>query len=863
MTRSIAAALLLCLAAGPAPAQAPAPPAGTVPRVTFASDDLRLSRSARPGTPFDKCGRRFAVLGFESGDFEAWAYPLKLFRQFGFSFLIGSSTMPVEGRDIVRFVDVEPAATTLTYTYQSFTVKATWVAAIEEAGAVVLLDVDATEPLTIVASFLPVLQPMWPAGIGGQYAYWDDAVKAYLISEPTRKNHGYVGSPAARGISYTPAHMLSDVPNQFEIRVERPMDFAGRSIPVVMAGGKGARDDVKAVYARLAADPAKVVRDAEAHYAGLRASTLRVRTPDPRDGLALEWAKVALDNLVVDNPDLGRGLVAGLGASGTGGRPGFGWFFGGDASLNSLALNGLGAFETSRQALAFQRKWQRKDGKMAHELSQAAGYLRWWDDYPYAYIHGDTTPYYIAAVDDYLRASGDLAFVRDAWPSLLRAYDWCLTTDEDGDGLMDNRKAGLGALEFGSLTGIRTDIYLAAVWVRAVEAMDRMARAVGDAATAKRVGPARIAALRKTFEDRFWDPERGQYAYAFNADGARVAELTPWSAMPIAWGLTAPDRAAATLARLNAADLTADWGVRMISTRSPLYEPLNYNYGAAWPFLTGWAAAALLRANFVLPGWRDLRANAGHTFDNQLGAVTELLSGTLDVWPQEAVSHQGFSSTGVALPFVRGLLGLDADALARTVAFAPRFPADWDAVAAEGFAAGGARFDFDYARPAPGRIELRVKGENAAGWRLTFAPVVGLGASGFRAEVDGAPAEVRWTSASGDPAAQVFVDVPLAGAERTVRVEFTPGPEPLPPADTARTGDTDRGLKIVRTSLSGQALTIAAEGLAGERYVLRFANPSAIASAEGAEFDGTAATLTFPPGVPGAFLRREVRILLR
>ena len=54
------------------------------------ANDLLLHRTARPGTPFDKVGRRFAILGDESGSFEAWAYPLKLIRGFTFSFFIAS-----------------------------------------------------------------------------------------------------------------------------------------------------------------------------------------------------------------------------------------------------------------------------------------------------------------------------------------------------------------------------------------------------------------------------------------------------------------------------------------------------------------------------------------------------------------------------------------------------------------------------------------------------------------------------------------------------------------------------------------------------------------------------------------------------
>ena len=88
--------------------------------------------------------------------------------------------------------------------------------------------------------------------------------------------------------------------------------------------------------------------------------------------------EVVYDSLIVDHPELGKGLIAGLGASGTSGRPGFGWFFSGDAYINSFSINSYGAHTDVRDILAFNQKWQRQDGKMSHELSQAEGYIDWW-----------------------------------------------------------------------------------------------------------------------------------------------------------------------------------------------------------------------------------------------------------------------------------------------------------------------------------------------------------------------------------------------------------------------------------------------------------------------------------------------------
>jgi hypothetical protein len=863
---SLIAAMLSCaglagslIAAWPASTQVVPAAGGTIAEFRIEKGDMELRRNALPQTPFDKVGRKCAILGYESGRFEAWAYPLKLIRDFELSFLVGTSTVPIEGRDIVRFISADPAATTLTYTYQSFTVKAHFVAPVDEPGAVILLDIDSTEPLTVVCSFLPVLQPMWPAGLGGQYAYWDDGLKAYLISEPTRKNHGYLGSPSGQGISYTPAHMLSDVPNQFKIEIADPRAVVGRFIPIVVAGGKGARDDVKKVYQSLAAEPEKLYRRAVDHFAGLRRSTLGLRTPARELDQAFEWAKVALDGLIVDNPDLGRGLVAGLGPSGTGGRPGFGWFFGTDAYLNSLSFNGFGNTVASREGLAFTRKWQRKDGKMAHELSQAAGYLRWWEDYPYGYIHGDTSPYYIIAVEDYFRRTGDIAFLKESWPSVVKAYDWSLATDADGDGLMDNDKAGLGALEFGELTGIRTDIYVGAVWARANQALESLALVVGDKAVGKKAGENAARSV-KAWKDKFWDEARRQYSYAFDKDGRHVPELTPWSAVGLAWGLGDPERGVETLARMNRAELTTDWGVRMLADTSPLFEPLNYNYGACWPFLSGWVAAALFELDFLPQGYHVLLANARHTYDNSLGTVMELYSGHQNAWPQEGVPHQGFSSTGVVLPVVRGLLGLEESAPAKKAGFRPGFPAAWPAVSVSNWRIGEAAVDLDFGREK-GRIVLRVRSRKSSGFVFDFAPALGLGAKMLAASVNGRPLDF---TAEESPFAQSLrprVAFPLSGDD-TVELRFTPGPEIVLPEVDSMTGDLSRGLRLVRSRLAGRELVLSLEGIAGEAYAIEVLNGERIDAVIGATFDGRKLTVAFP-SASGGYVREDVTLRLK
>jgi hypothetical protein len=830
-----------------------------IPKFLLEESDLRLHRLARPGTPFIKAGRRFAILGDESGTFEAWAYPLKLFRNFEFSFFLADSTRPIHGKDIVRYIDVSPEATILTYTYQSFTAKAMYMTPITRPGCVILLEIDTIEPLTIVCGFLPELHPMWPAGLGGQYAHWDNSLKAYIISEPTRKNHGIVGSPAASGISYTPAHMLSDTPNEFKIEIHDIQTAKTRYIPIYCTGGKGKRQDILEAYKSLQVNPEQLYKDNINHYRTLRASTLVIKSPDSKIDLAFEWAKVVYDSLLVDNPDLGRGLIAGLGPSGTSERPGFGWFFGGDAYINSFSILGYGNFDCVREALHFTQKWQRQDGKMAHELSQAAAYIDWWKDYPYGYIHGDTTPYYIAAMDEYLKKTGDLAFIKDSWETLVRAYNWCLATDANKDGLMDNKEAGLGALEYGALTGISTDIYLAAVWVRATQAMQHLAEIMENKSLSTQAAE-HFQKAKQAFGTKFWDEENQFYTYAFNAEGQQVKEISPWNAVGLFWDFGTPEKSALSLQKLCSSELATDWGIRSISNKSQLFEPLNYNYGAVWPFITSWVNTALYVHHMPLQGFSLLKATSEHTFNRALGSITEVISGCHNTSPQESVAHQGFSSAGVVLPLVKGMLGLDGDALEKKVQFAPQFPADWEKVSINRYRIGQASFSFDVKKTKESLI-VHVRSENTEQFSLKFAPALAIGTHVRSVTLDDRPIPFKIKTST--QTIQPVSLCPLKSNDHKIEVKFTPTVELLPVITQSQVGDPNRGLKIIYVGREDQKIHIHVEGLSGETYSMDLRNAEFVREVSGAELISDTIKTVIPDNQTGGFVDHHIIIHLR
>ncbi len=129
-----------------------------------------------------------------------------------------------------------------------------------------------------------------------------------------------------------------------------------------------------------------------------------------------------------------------------------------------------------------------------------------------------------------------------------------------------------------------------------------------------------------------------------------------WSGKPI---LAHPE---GCLRQLAAHTLNTDWGLRDVSGEEKIYDGMSYHQGSVWPLFTGWAALAEYRGGQPLAGYQMLMENANLTRAQDLGAVTELLSGDYFVPFGRSTSHQLWSSAMVITPTLRGLFGIDIDA---------------------------------------------------------------------------------------------------------------------------------------------------------------------------------------------------------
>src|SRR5262249_9556079 len=217
-------------------------------------------------------------------------------------------------------------------------------------------------------------------------------------------------------------------------------------------------------------------------------------------------------------------------------RPGFAWFFGRDAFWSTLALNSEGDFANARGALGFVAQFQREDGKIPHEIAQGASFVNWFADYPYGFASADATPLYLIAMNDYVKASGDVEFAKEKWTSLQKAYEFWKST-YDARGLPQNLGIGHGWVEGGPLLPVKSEFYQSGLGAEAIQSLSNLARAVGQEELSEKLRKE-AEKQRALVQESFWIEEKKRFAFAIGKDDKQIDELNILATVPMWFGST-------------------------------------------------------------------------------------------------------------------------------------------------------------------------------------------------------------------------------------------------------------------------------------------------------------------------------------
>ncbi len=729
---------------------------------------LRIEQPVHGETPFTVAGPQGAVMGQQDGTFEAWVWPMKLLSHMRITARLKDYDVPIAINDQAATIDVQPDRTILTYRHAAIVVRQIMFAphtkqqtATEDGtGVVVLYQVDAVRPGVLTFDFTPEVRRMWPApnygvpsaewvprdagGNGGFYILHTDMpqIAAALTipgAEPgilppyQEKPKVY---PLQMNVAFDPAR---DKNVQFPLLMVAANGTVPQAAPAasepqlkpgdttVVAEAHPLNGSTPASTAALGAELLRLNDAIPALYAATTdywktflATHLNVDTPDPKFNAAIQWAEVSIEQCQVRYKPAGQkaetALVAGFFSSGDSARPGFGWFFGRDALWTLYAVDSFGDFDLARRELDFLFARQRDDGKMMHEFSQTADEVDW-KAFPYEYAAADATPLAIMAMDDFVTSSGDTAYLQQQWSHIQKAWQFETTHDADGDGIYDNSQ-GTGWVEAWPPSMPKQEIYLAALDEQASGAMSRLAQAMGDqqlsGQAANRQQKIAATILRE------YAPANGSDMWAFSWNGTAGQDTTATIYPSVAWwdGTWKLPQADSMFARWASPEFSTGWGTRDVGDDQKPYDPISYHQGTVWPLFTGWASLAEYRAGKPAAGFAHLMQNVDLTYQQDLGSVTELLSGKFDSPLGRSTSHQLWSSAMVITPAVRGLFGLHVDALHKTLQADPQMPEAWkQATLRNVFAAGSASQPSSELTLTSSSAALH----DAAGWKVETA----------------------------------------------------------------------------------------------------------------------------------------------
>ena len=641
---------------------------------------------------FGVYGKKASVMGSLDGSaFEIWIYPYKLLHQYKFNVIVNDRSRSPYSR--ISNFEMSHTAVTRRYTGECWNIVEAILPALDKSCVFINYKISAIRDIEIEFSFKPDLQPMWPASIGGKYCHWNDD-GYFVFSESSGNNSGIFGGIKGGDNFKLPAHKLPGGIIRKKINIKK----GEHEFTLIAAAKKEKFSKTKELYDSAVKDKDLFFNKRRNYFKDFFKDHLLIETPVKWINQAVKNAILNVETAFVDNPALGEGLIAGYGLSGDSERPGFGWYFGGDGVINSQAALNYGDFASVKKEIEFLFKYQRKDGKIMHELSQSEGFVDWFKDYGFAFFHGDSTLYFSSLLDFYIKRTGDVKILKKHKTKIDKIYNWIQKCDSDNDGIVETAMAGTGASETGPLRQeMKTDILLGSLSVKAWDSLQHIYKILKDKKRHK-ISLKMFNLSKKSLKELFWNKQEELYSYAVKKNNEKINEVTIWPAVGMSFGVIDKNNGFKFGRLISTPFLSTDWGARILSSKSKYYNPLSYNNGSVWPYLNGFASLALYKYNRPYHGLSLLNANLKLIKDFDSGCGTELLTGDIYTPLNQSVPNQIWSSGTTITAFVEGLIGYKTNAVKKQIMFTPAIPLTWDKLKVDNLKTGKGNINLDYVK---------------------------------------------------------------------------------------------------------------------------------------------------------------------
>ena len=644
---------------------------------------------------------------------------------------------------------------------------------------------------------------MWPYeenALGSLHCGWASESNCYVVHDGGDEFVSLVGADI-------PGTLVSQERDRdlLQVKAELAFNAAGQdACNIVMAAGNEGFSNAGKAYGKALADPQAVFAGSARFWQDYLANTVSIVTPDEAFNEGYRWATVSAGQFLAETPGLGSGLMAGYSSSLRGwggghrvsGRPGYAWYFGRDSEIAAFAFLSMGDYQAVKETLELLADYQGVNGTIFHELTTSGSNH---------FDASDATPLFVVLLAEYVKATGDIDFLKSHIGNAYKAIEFCESTDTDGDNLIEIEHVGHGWLEGGDYFFLRTEYYLSGIWARALKDASWMAELVGDNAKSEAFS-ARYATVRAEIEN-FWNP-KGYYNYAKDGDGNYSTAFLALPTVPVWLGMADEEKAYTMMKGYTGTDFSTDWGVRQTNDPRPEENVGAYDECNIWPLFTGSVSLAEYCTGRYNQGFEHMMASLLCYDSATHGRVPEVLRGN-SFRSGGITRHQCWSETAVTGPAIQGMLGFRADAVKGEVTIAPRLPFDWNSIKAEGLACGSTRIGIEMEKAASEIVWHLTSNEEV---ELQFAPAFPPATRILGVTVNGKEAE--YLVSEGHEYTELRTAFKLTGDE-TVCISVEEGASSLPICVKAEDEGLTSGVRVLSQKAGDGILTVTVQGKPG------------------------------------------------
>jgi glycogen debranching enzyme len=783
-------------------------------------DPLTIRNRYASGNYWDIAGERMLTMGTENGGIEEiWAHPFMAFRDYEVGLRFENQDTIFWLNDERPEVEVLPWCFIRNYKFSRAYMHEILVNDPEYPCGVIHYEYHGVYSAELVLKVKSNLRLMWPysekvTGSIGQA--FDADHNAFFVQDQSGTYSAMIGANRNSDAVFTgqfSGFRYDKIRKTFEgiptadmnaaCLLTYPLKMTDRMDVIYAATNEKRRSTVQ-YFDTAISNPRMVANRAENHTDSLLSHSLLITSPDPDFNLGYRWALIATDRFFVNTTGMGKSMVAGYSTTRTGwngehkvnGRPGYGWYFGRDGEWSGFALLDYGDFQKVKSELEFYGKYQDLSGKIFHEAT-TSGVVH--------YDAADATPLYIVLAGKYFRHTQDTAFLRQIWPSVKKAVDFCYSTDRDHDHLIENTNVGHGWVEGGELYGSHATLYMQGCWAAALDETANMATALKiPEAESYKLESITVKSLINTI---FWNPQKKYYSYGMNKDRTFRTEATVLPAVPLYFKFGNTEKAKPVLDQLASNAFSTNWGTRIIREDSPFFKPTGYHYGSVWPLFTGWTALAEYAYGNYQQGFFHLMNNLNIYKNWGKGFVEEVMNGST-YEPSGVCPHQCWSETMVLQPAIEGMLGLIVNDGEKKIVLSPHFPAGWDSVSVRNIRAGNSTFDLCMKRTDKSYYYTFTPHGNQQ-LNIEFSPTLPSGTRFNRITKDGN--ETPFTTFNDQKNVSLLINLKLTETS-LLQFDYGDGIEVLPALTDPSPGSRPEGLRIISDRLFGYKYYIGVEG---------------------------------------------------